>query len=123
EEWTFSPEHGNVVFCSALDGWGFGLGDFARLWAKRVGCKPRELRRMLWGSFVLNAKTKKVTKWTPSSQGSPMFVSMILDPIWQLYDAAVRDKNGAKAGRMAGKLGLDIPPRELASSDPRTVLQ
>lgn len=52
-----------------------------------------------------------------------MFVSMILDPIWQLYDAAVRDKNGAKAGRMAGKLGLDIPPRELASSDPRTVLQ
>lgn len=52
-----------------------------------------------------------------------MFVSMILDPIWQLYDAAVRDKNGTKAGRMAGKLGLDIPPRELASSDPRTVLQ
>ena len=49
-----------MVFCSALDGWGFGLGDFARLWAKRVGCKPRELRRMLWGSFVLNAKTKKV---------------------------------------------------------------
>lgn len=52
-----------------------------------------------------------------------MFVSMILDPIWQLYDAAVRDKNGAKAGRMAGKLGLEVPPRELASSDPRTVLQ
>eukprot|EP00752_Nemacystus_decipiens_P007824 g6989.t1 len=123
EEWTFSPEHGNVVFCSALDGWGFGLGDFARLWAKRVGCKPRELRRMLWGSFVLNAKTKKVTKWTPTTQAPPMFVSMILDPIWQLYDAAVRDKNGAKAGRMAGKLGLEIPPRELASSDPRAVLQ
>ncbi|CAN0386696.1 unnamed protein product, partial [Laminaria digitata] len=52
-----------------------------------------------------------------------MFVSMILDPIWQLYDAAVRDKNGAKAGRMAGKLGLDVPSRELSSSDPRTVLQ
>lgn len=52
-----------------------------------------------------------------------MFVSMILDPIWQLYDAAVRDKNGTKAGRMASKLGLEVPPRELASSDPRTVLQ
>lgn len=65
----------------------------------------------------------KVTKWTPTTQAPPMFVSMILDPIWQLYDAAVRDKNGTKAGRMAGKLGLDIPPRELASSDPRTVLQ
>lgn len=52
-----------------------------------------------------------------------MFVSMILEPIWQLYDAAVRDRNGAKTGRMALKLGLDIPPRELESSDPRTVLQ
>lgn len=59
-EWTFSPEKGDVVFCSALDGWGFGLGDFARLWAKRLGCKPKELRRMLWGSFVFNPKTKKV---------------------------------------------------------------
>lgn len=56
------------MFCSALDGWGFGLGDFARLWAKRVGCKPRELRRMLWGSFVLNAKTKKVTKKTEDKE-------------------------------------------------------
>ncbi|CAN0386728.1 unnamed protein product, partial [Laminaria digitata] len=81
EEWTFSPENGDVVFCSALDGWGFGLGDFAKIWAKRVGCKPRELRRMLWGSFVLNAKTKKVTKWVRSSQSPPMFVSMTLDPI------------------------------------------
>lgn len=52
-----------------------------------------------------------------------MFVSMILDPIWQLYDAAVRDRNSVKAGRMAVKLGLDVPPRELDSSDPRTVLQ
>lgn len=64
-----------------------------------------------------------MTKWVPSSQSPPMFVSMILDPIWQLYEAAVRDKNGTKAGRMAVKLGLDVPPRELSSSDPRTVLQ
>ncbi|CAN0081995.1 unnamed protein product, partial [Sphacelaria rigidula] len=48
----FSPEKGDVVFCSALDGWGFGLGDFARLWAKKLQCKPKELRKMLWGSFV-----------------------------------------------------------------------
>lgn len=64
EEWIFSPENGCVVFCSALDGWGFGLGDFARIWAKRVGCKPKELRKMLWGSLVFNAKTKKVGRCT-----------------------------------------------------------
>ena len=72
---------------------------------------------------INNSPSPQVTKWVPSSQSPPMFVSMILDPIWQLYDAAVRDKNGTKAGRMAGKLGLDVPARELSSSDPRTVLQ
>ncbi|CAN0372261.1 unnamed protein product, partial [Discosporangium mesarthrocarpum] len=58
--WIFSPERGNVVFCSALDGWGFGLGDFARMWGPRVGWRPRELRKVLWGSFFFNSKTKKV---------------------------------------------------------------
>ena len=52
-----------------------------------------------------------------------MFVTMILDPIWKLYEAAFIDKNETKVGRMATKLGLDVPARELGSSDPRTVLQ
>ncbi|KAG5191663.1 P-loop containing nucleoside triphosphate hydrolase protein [Tribonema minus] len=57
--WTFRPEEGEVVFSSALDGWGFGLGQFARLWAKRIGAKPPLLRKMLWGEFAYSAKAKK----------------------------------------------------------------
>jgi len=52
-EWTFSPEKGNVVFASAIDGWAFGIADFARMWAPRIpNCRPKLLREYLWGDFA-----------------------------------------------------------------------
>jgi ribosome assembly protein 1 len=57
EEWTFSPEKGNVVFASAIDGWAFGISDFARMWAPRIKAKPKLLREFLWGNFGYNQKT------------------------------------------------------------------
>ncbi|CAM9908533.1 unnamed protein product, partial [Phaeothamnion confervicola] len=136
-QWTFRPECGDVVFASALDGWGFGLGQFARLWAKRLGCPPRRLRAMLWGDFVLNPKTMKVTRRNAAAAAGgggggggggsggapPMFATMILEPIWQLYDVAMRQNNAERAGRMAAKLGVEVPPRELKHSDGRAILQ
>merc|ERR550519_2367992 len=31
----FSPEMGNVVFCSAVDGWAFSLNTFAKIYSKK----------------------------------------------------------------------------------------
>lgn len=33
----FSPEQGNVVFASAIDGWGFTVHTFARLFSEKLG--------------------------------------------------------------------------------------
>lgn len=33
----FSPEQGNVLFASAIDGWGFGIKDFAKIYADKLG--------------------------------------------------------------------------------------
>ncbi|CAM9562452.1 unnamed protein product [Chrysoparadoxa australica] len=126
--WTFSPERGDVVFCSALDGWAFGLSRFAKIWAKRLGAKPRALRQMLWGEYVYVPKQKKVIPWTRkgSSNQLPMFVTMILEPIWQLYSKA--GMTGGKMERekveqMALALQVAAPVRELQSADPRVVVQ
>lgn len=35
----FSPEQGNVVFASAIDGWGFTVHTFAKLFSAKLG-KP-----------------------------------------------------------------------------------
>lgn len=33
----FSPEQGNVVFASAIDGWGFTVQTFAKLFSGKLG--------------------------------------------------------------------------------------
>lgn len=43
EEWTFSPEKGNVIFASALDCWGFGLVRFSNMWARKLGVNKVKL--------------------------------------------------------------------------------
>jgi ribosome assembly protein 1 len=32
----FSPEKGNIVFCSAIDCWSFRLSDFAEIFAEKL---------------------------------------------------------------------------------------
>eukprot|EP00953_Heterococcus_sp_UTEX-ZZ885_P037920 19465-Heterococcus_DN1.PRE.1 len=120
---TILHKTGEVVFASALDGWGFSLQQFARLWAKKLQAKPPQLRRMLWGEYAYSAKAKKVVKWTPASSGKPMFVTMILDPIWELYTAALTDKDTVRTSEMAAALKIDVPPREFKSNEQRGLLQ
>ncbi len=123
ERWTFHPEEGEVVFASALDGWGFSIGQFSRIWAKKIDAKPGSLRQMMWGPHIYHSKTRKVSAWTHGSEQKPMFVSMILDPIWQVYDAAMLRRDVKCSTSMAEKLDLDIPLKELRSTDPRGPVQ
>jgi ribosome assembly protein 1 len=87
----FAPERGNVVFASALDGWGFRIGKFAQLFAAKLGMKEANLRRVLWGDFYLDPKTKKVIsyKHLKGRLLKPLFVQFVLENIWAVYDATV----------------------------------
>jgi ribosome assembly protein 1 len=91
EDIYFAPEKGNVIFASALDGWGFRVSKFAQLYSARLGFKESNLQRVLWGDFFLDPKTKKVIsyKHLRGRKLKPLFVSIILDNLWAVYDAAV----------------------------------
>ncbi len=106
QEWLFAPERGNVVFASSLYCWAFSIPTFARIWAGKLGVKRGLLARHLWGDFLFNPKTLAVSRFTPESKAKPMFVAMILDPIWQLYEVTVLDKDLEKAGKMIKRLDL-----------------
>ena len=125
EEWTFSPEKGNVIFASALDCWGFGLARFANMWAKKLGLNKNVLQKHMFEDFTFNAKTKKLARCDPLDPSSqPMFATMVLEPLWQLYDAAVTQQNPEKAAKMAARgVGVDLPPREINPRDPRGTAQ
>jgi ribosome assembly protein 1 len=91
EDIYFAPERGNVIFASAIDGWGFRVGKFSQLYAVKLGIKEANLRRVLWGDFFLDPKTKKVIsyKHLRGRALKPLFVQFVLENIWAVYDAVV----------------------------------
>ncbi|XP_032120716.1 elongation factor-like GTPase 1 isoform X2 [Sapajus apella] len=86
----FSPEQGNVVFTSAIDGWGFGIEHFARIYSQKIGIKKEVLMKTLWGDYYINMKAKKIMKGDQAKGKKPLFVQLILENIWSLYDAVLK---------------------------------
>jgi ribosome assembly protein 1 len=91
EDIYFAPERGNVVFASAIDGWGFRVGKFAQFYAAKLGIKEANFRRVLWGDFYLDPKTKRVVshKQLRGRVLKPLFVQFVLENIWTVYDVVI----------------------------------
>ena len=89
EDIYFAPEQGNVIFASAMDGWAFRIGQFAHIHAKRLGIKESNLRKVLWGDFYLDPKTKRVLNRKHLGKRSlkPIFVHLVLENLWAVYDS------------------------------------
>lgn len=132
EDLYFSPEHNNVIFSSAIDGWAFTPRQFARLYEKKLGIKRSVLEQCLWGDFYLDPKTRRVlgSKHLKGRALKPMFVQLVLDNIWAVYEATLgagtnsnNDKGDpAKLEKITKALDIKLAPHVLRSKDPRVVL-
>uniref|UniRef100_A0A8C1GH52 Elongation factor like GTPase 1 n=1 Tax=Cyprinus carpio TaxID=7962 RepID=A0A8C1GH52_CYPCA len=118
----FSPDRGNVVFASAIDGWGFSIHQFAEMYSQKMGIRSSVLLKTLWGDFYLNAKAKKIMKGAQSKGKKPLFVQLVLDNIWSMYDAVVTRRDKEKVEKMVTSLGLKVMSRDLRHSDPKVLL-
>ncbi|XP_033634554.1 elongation factor-like GTPase 1 [Asterias rubens] len=119
----FSPDQGNVIFASAIDGWGFGIDHFADMYATKLGVKVEILRKTLWGDFFLNSKTKRIMKGAQVKGKKPMFVQFILENLWSVYDTVLVKRDKDKMQKIIGSLNLKIPARDLRHNDCRVHLQ
>ncbi|KAK3180433.1 Cytoplasmic GTPase/eEF2-like protein (ribosomal biogenesis) [Lecanicillium sp. MT-2017a] len=128
EEIYFAPERNNVIFSSAIDGWAFTCRQFASLYEKKLGIKRGILEKVLWGSFYLDPKTKKIlgAKHLKGRNLKPMFVQLVLEPVWTAYEATVGGDNGkgdpALLEKITKSLNITVPPHVLRSRDPRLLL-
>ncbi|KAK4152865.1 ribosome assembly protein 1 [Chaetomidium leptoderma] len=128
EEIYFAPEKNNVIFGSAIDGWAFTVRQFAGLYEKKLGIKRSVLEKVLWGNFYLDPKTKKVLnpRHLKGRPLKPLFVQLVLDQIWAVYQATVGDDNGKGDANLLEKitkfLNVTIPPHILRSRDPKLLL-
>lgn len=124
EDIYFSPERGNVLFASAIDGWAFRLGKFARLYADKLKIKEGNLRRVLWGEWYLDPKTKRVVsrKALNGRALKPLFVQFVLENIWKVYNTVLNEYNPDLLTKIVGALNIKVSPRDLKSKDTRNLL-
>jgi ribosome assembly protein 1 len=129
EDLYFAPEKNNVIFASALDGWAFTVGQFAGIYEKKLGIKRSILEQVLWGDFYLDPRTKKVLgqKHLKGRALKPIFVQLVLDPIWTVYEATNGGGKGkgdqALLEKVTKSLSITLPPHILRSREPKAVLQ
>lgn len=119
----FSPENGNVLFASAYDGWGFGVKEFAKIFSEKLGFSEKVLLKTLWGDYYLNGKTKRIMKGAQEKAKKPLFVQLILENVWAVYDAVVVRKDKERMSSIAEKLGIKLTTRDLRLTDSRAQLQ
>ncbi|KAI9512466.1 P-loop containing nucleoside triphosphate hydrolase protein [Russula earlei] len=119
EDIYFAPGKGNVVFASALGGWGFRVNKFAQIFADKLGFREANFKRALWGDFYLDPKTKRVIghKHLRGRSLKPLFVQFVLENIWAVYDTVLFNPNADKINKIVSTLNLKIPPRDLNSKD------
>ncbi|KAL2075750.1 hypothetical protein VTL71DRAFT_693 [Oculimacula yallundae] len=128
EDIYFAPEKNNVIFSSAMDGWAFTVRQFASLYEKKLGIKRNAMEKVLWGDFYLDPKTKKVLgqKHLKGRNLKPMFVQLVLDQIWAVYQATTGGDNGKGDPTMTEKivksLNITLPTHITRSRDPRAIL-
>jgi ribosome assembly protein 1 len=128
EDIYFAPEKNNVIFSSAIDGWAFTCRQFASLYEKKLGIKRGILEKVLWGSFYLDPKTKKIlgAKHLKGRNLKPMFVQLVLEPVWTAYEATVGGDNGKGDPTLLEKvtksLNITVPPHVMRSRDHRLML-
>lgn len=120
----FDPAQNNVIFASAVDGWGFNISQFARFYEARLGTKRENLQKVLWGDFFLDPKTKKIIshKGLKGRTLKPLFVSLILENIWKIYENIVLEKNVEVLEKIIKTLNIKVLPRDLRSKDNKNLL-
>ncbi|KAH3685679.1 hypothetical protein WICPIJ_003363 [Wickerhamomyces pijperi] len=120
----FDPAKNNVIFASAIDGWGFNISQFARFYETKLGIKRENLQKVLWGDFYLDPKTKKVinSKGLKGRTLKPLFVSLVLENVWKIYENIIIEKNPEVLEKIVKALNIKILPRDLRSKDNKNLL-
>ncbi|KAJ2496550.1 Cytoplasmic GTPase/eEF2-like protein (ribosomal biogenesis) [Coemansia sp. RSA 1972] len=129
----FSPEQGNVLFGSAIDGWAFRVNHFAQIFAEKLGIpSASKLQALMWGDYYIDPKNKhrvlngkqlaKLYGAAKVATCAPLFVQLCLNPVWQVYENAVINVDQEKIDKVIGALNIKVHPRDRRSKDSRVML-
>ena len=61
------------------------------------------MNKSLWGDYYINKKMKKFSRGANASGKKPLFVSLILDNIWAVYETVMIQKDKEKLEKIIGQ--------------------
>lgn len=70
-----------ILFCR--------VSDFSKIFAKKLGFSESVLNATLWGDYYINTKLKRIMKGAQEKAKKPLFVQLVLENIWSMYEAVV----------------------------------
>ena len=107
---TVYPEAGTVGFGAGLQGWGFTISKFAKMYASKFGASKSVMMKRLWGDNFYDPVAKKWTKQMMNAQGKKLdrgFCAFILKPIESMVRAIMDDKKD-QWNSMLDKLNIQV---------------
>jgi len=106
------PTAGSVAFGSGLHAWGFTLKQFAEFYSSKFGIDSDKLMVKFWGDNFFNPKTRKWKK-SPGDGFVRGFNNFVLDPIFKMVDAVLKEKRDIVEKMIKGLNIQNISKEEL----------
>lgn len=116
----FSPDTGNVIFASAIHGWGFTLKQLSRLFLPLVIDETVDtLTSKLW-NFDCYVDQKKTIRTGAVVKGKDnLFKQFCIKTILAIYETIVIRMDKLKVNNILQKLGITTPTKDMLHNDPK----
>lgn len=117
-EYLFSPDTGNVIFASAIHGWGFTLFCIADLFVDKLeGETVKSLAGKMWNfDNYIDPKTKTVVSGAIRKRKENIFVQLCLKTIYHVYTTISPGMERNKVDNIIQKLKVTVT-RDMYHSD------
>lgn len=119
DKYYFMPGKNNVIFVSAIDDWAFTVESFAKIISERNKINFTALKKTLWGDYYLDMKQKKILKNAQIKSKKNLFISMVLENIWRIYDTVCVRKDKVSMNKICQSLNIPLTQRDLNHTDCR----
>ena len=86
-----------------------------------MGFKVDTLLKTLWGNYYANFKQKKIFNNAWKKGKKPLFVQLILENIWSVYDA-INTRKKEQITKICTSLGVKLSIKDTQYKDPRPAL-
>lgn len=117
----FSPDVGNIIFASAIDGWGFTTKQISSMFINVIKNETVDsLNTKLWNfDAYVDSKSNTIKLGAIEKGKTNLFVQLCVKTIFHIYSTVVIQMQRDKVGTIAQKLNITNITREMNHNDPK----